>query len=115
MQKPANLDLVMYQGASWDYQLTWNVSNAPVDLTSYTARMQVRPTYDSTAVALSLTTGSGITLGGTAGTILLEASAVTTAGVAEGQYVYDLELVTASNGVTRLVGGNFIVDPEVTR
>jgi hypothetical protein len=77
--------------------------------------MQVRETYDSTTPVLSLTSGSGITLGGTAGSIILEATATTTAGVPSGQYVYDLELVTGGGYVTRLLEGNFTVDPEVTR
>jgi hypothetical protein len=115
MQAPATLNLTCYQGASFDYTLTWNLGGSAVNLTNYTARMQVRSTYDSTAVALSLTSGSGITLGGTAGTIFIEASPTTTAAIASGQYVYDLELVTPGSAVTRLVEGNFVVDPEVTR
>jgi hypothetical protein len=77
--------------------------------------MQVRDSYDSHTAVLSLTSGSGITLGGTAGSIILEATATTTAGVPSGQYVYDLELVTGGGYVTRLLEGNFTVDPEVTR
>jgi hypothetical protein len=77
--------------------------------------MQVRDSYDSHTAVLSLTSGSGITLGGTAGSIILEATAITTAGVPSGQYVYDLELVTGGGYVTRLLEGNFTVDPEVTR
>lgn len=119
MQAPATLNLNCWQGASWDYHLTWTTTagtvTTPVDLTNYTARMQVRQTVDATAVALSLTSGTGITLGGTAGTIYLEASATTTAGVAGGQYVYDLEIVSAGGNVTRLLEGTFMVDPEVTR
>jgi hypothetical protein len=124
MQAPASLNLTMYQGASWDYTLTWTTTagsvTTPVDLTGYTARMQVRETQSSTATVLSLTSGTGITLGGTAGTILLEASATTTAGIAtsinpQNQFVYDLELVSGAGYVTRLVEGNFFIDPEVTR
>lgn len=120
MQAPGELDLTMYQGASWDYQLTWTTNGTAVDLTGYSARMQVRETQASTAVILSLTSGSGITLGGTAGTIYLEASATTTAGIAaqstpKTAYAYDLELVSGAGYVTRLVEGNFFVDPEVTR
>jgi hypothetical protein len=77
--------------------------------------MQVRDSYDSHTAVLNLTSGSGITLGGTAGSIILEATATTTAGVPSGQYVYDLELVTGGGYVTRLLEGNFTVDPEVTR
>jgi hypothetical protein len=118
MQAPGTLNLTMYQGASWDYTLTWQVAGTPVNLTGYSARMQVRESTDATAVVFSLASGSGITLGGTAGTIFLEASATTTAAIASPanmQYVYDLELVSAGSAVTRLVEGCFFVDPEVTR
>jgi hypothetical protein len=115
MQAPGTLNLTCYQGATFDYLLTWTISGTAVNLTTYSARMQVRTTYDATAVALSLTNGSGITLGGTAGTIYIEANPTTTAAIAAGQYVYDLELVTSGSAVTRLVEGTFTVDPEVTR
>ena len=117
MQTPGKLDLVAYQGASWDYTLTWLAGGTPVNLTAYTARMQVRETFDSTGTILSLTSGTGITLGGTAGTIYLEASATTTAGfdgTPNKQFVYDLELESAGV-VTRLVEGTFTINPEVTR
>lgn len=117
MQAPGVLNLVAYQGASFDYTLTWLAGGTAVDLTSYSARMQVRESYDAGTAILSLTSGSGITLGGTAGTIYLEASAAVTAGLdgtPNKQFIYDLEL---ENGgvVTRLVEGNFTVNPEVTR
>jgi len=115
MQAPATLNLNCWQGANFDYSLTWQTNGTAVNLTGYSARMQVRETYDSTTPVLSLTSGSGITLGGTAGSIILEATATTTAGVPSGQYVYDLELVTGGGYVTRLLEGNFTVDPEVTR
>lgn len=118
MQAPATLNMTCWQGASFDYTLTWKLNNVPVDLTAYSARMQVRETYDSTATILALASGSGITLGGTAGTIYIEASPVTTAALdatPSGQYVYDLELISGGSAVTRLVEGNFIIDPEVTR
>jgi hypothetical protein len=117
MQTPGKLDLVAYQGASWDYTLTWLAGGTPVDLTNYDARMQVRESYDSTAVILDLVAGTGITLGGTAGTIYLEASATVTAGfdgTPNKQFIYDLELESAGV-VTRLVEGTFTINPEVTR
>lgn len=115
MQAPATLNLNCWQGASFDYNLTWLLNGTAVNLTGYSARMQVRETYDAHTAVLSLVSGTGITLGGTSGSILLEASATTTAGVPSGQYVYDLELVTGGGYVTRLLEGNFTVDPEVTR
>jgi len=117
MQSPGVLNLSCYQGASWDYTLTWTTGGTPVNLTGYTARMQVRDGYDGSTAIVSLTSGTGITLGGTAGTIVLALSAIATSAIdatPSGQYVYDLELVNGST-VTRLVEGTFIVSPEVTR
>ena len=117
MQSPGRLDMDCYQGASFDYTLTWQTGGTPVNLSGYTARMQVRDTYDGGSAVVSLTSGTGITLGGTAGTILVALTATQTAAIdatPSGQYVYDLELVNGAT-VTRLVEGTFIVSPEVTR
>jgi len=117
MQSPGRLDMDCYQGASFDYTLTWQTGGTPVNLSGYTARMQVRDTYDGGSAVVSITSSTGITLGGTAGTILVELTATQTAAIdatPSGQYVYDLELVSGST-VTRLVEGTFIVSPEVTR
>ena len=111
-----NYDITCDQGATFSRVITWKNSNGtPIDLTNYTARMQVRANYPSTTVVLELTTvNGGITLGGALGTITLAATATTTAAIAADQYVYDLELITGSN-VTRVVEGSFTVTPEVTR
>lgn len=41
MQAPATLNLICYQGASFDYDLTWTTNGTAVNLTGYDARMQV--------------------------------------------------------------------------
>ena len=109
-------DITCDQGATFSRVITWKNSNGtPIDLTNYTARMQVRSNYPSNTVILSLTTeNSGIALGGVLGTITLAATATATGAIAADEYVYDLELITGSN-VTRVVEGSFTVTPEVTR
>jgi|LauGreDrversion4_2_1035121.scaffolds.fasta_scaffold00642_3 hypothetical protein len=113
----AKYDIVCDQGATFSRIFTWQDDAAnPVNLTGYTARMQVRDEADSSTAALSLTTeNSRITLGGTAGTITLLVSATDTAAVVAGEYVYDLEIVSGAGTVTRLIQGCFTVDAEVTR
>jgi len=113
-QQPGDLDLRMYQGATFRYVLTWLEDDVAKNLTNYTARMQVREHINATTTLLDLTSGSGITLGGAAGTITIEVAATTTDDIKPGLYVYDLELVTGST-VTRLVEGTFMVSGEVTR
>jgi hypothetical protein len=115
MQAPGYLDLECWQGANFDYQLTWTVGGSAVNLTDYSSRMQVRQYADSTATVFSFVNGTGITLGGTAGTITLAAVATATSPVEAGQYVYDLELVSGAGYVTRLVEGSFVVYAEVSR
>jgi hypothetical protein len=118
MSAPAGIyNIVADQGATFARQLTWkDTAGAPVDLTAYTARMQLRTAIDATGAAvLELTTENNrIVLGGTAGTIDLTVAATAMAAVAASTYVYDLELVDGSV-VTRLVQGTFELRGEVTR
>lgn len=115
------------QGTTLNKVLTWKdnqVTPQPINLTGYTARMQVRPSQSSSTINHEFTTeNGGITLGGALGTITITASAIITAGwtwtIPSGQTkpqgVYDLELVDGSGSVTRLIQGTITLDPEVTR
>ncbi len=113
MITPGRYNITAYQGATYDLSLSWSIGGTAVNLTNYTAAMQVRDSYDSDPV-LSLTNGSGITLGGTAGTIGISVSASTMGSIVAGQYLYDLELNSGS-AITRLVQGIFNIEAEVTR
>ncbi len=111
-------NLEINQGATLALVATWKDSaGTAVNLTGYTARLNVRETYSSSSAILTLTTeNGGITLGGSAGTITLSASATTTAALtAPFSGVYDLELVSGGGVVTRLLEGVATVSPEVTR
>lgn len=110
--------LVIEQGATLDRTFKWkDGEGALVDLTGYTARCQVRASYTSETKILDLTTeNSGIELGGAAGTIRLKVSAATTAAISlTGLGVWDLELVSPSGVVTRLLEGRVVLSREVTR
>ena len=116
---PAGIyDIIIEQGATFNFALIWrDPSGMPINLTGYTARMQVRQTVTQPDPApLSLTTeNGGITLGGPAGPINVLATPVQTAGLSFRAGVYDLELVSPGGEVTRLVQGSVVVSPEVTR
>lgn len=119
--------------------------HVPMNLTGYTARMQIRATADAATAILSLTSSpaAGLTLGGAAGTITaqlthtqltegasgLDLSSITApeAWVLEESpdgsrlrgfgkvAAWDLELVDGSGNVTRLLKGQVVFDAEVTR
>lgn len=116
---PAGLyNIIADQGATFSRTITWTDSaRNPINVTGYTARMQVRATLESTQTVLELTTQNNrISLGGALGTVTLTVSAADMTNVSADKYVYDLELVAPTTGVVnRLVQGNFVVRGEVTR
>ena len=113
----AQYDLVIDKGATLSRTFQWRDSTgAPVNLAGYTARMQVRKTLLAPTPDLDLTTeNGGITLGGADGTIMLYASDAVTAAVTSASGVYDIELVSGGGFVTRLLEGQVVFTPEVTR
>ena len=109
-------DILIEQGATYSQVVTYKESGVAVNLTGYTARMQVRSTLESATTVVELTTANGrIALGGAAGTITLTISATDTAALTAGRGVYDLELVSGSGIVTRLLQGVATISRNVTR
>lgn len=87
----------------------------PVDLTDYTARMQVRAAIDSDIVLLALSTDDGTIEVEVEGRVTLVVPPELTAGAIWRTGVYDLELISPTGEVIRLVGGPVTLVPEVTR
>ena len=134
---PARHDITANQGETLNLHLSYTDSNdSVIDLSSYTAELQVRRTHYSSDKLLHLTgttsgfggatagiTGAtgGIYLnrnsgntGGETGGILIVAGATGTSLIPGGKHLYDLEI--NSNGtVTRLIEGRFECPSEVTR
>lgn len=109
-------DITVEQGATFTLSATWKDSTgALVNLTGYSARMQIRETYESEDIILSFTsTGGSIVLGGALGTIVVTGAATDTAKIPMTPAVYDLELENAGV-VTRLLQGKATITQEVTR
>lgn len=88
----------------------------PVNLTGWTARMQIRSSVSDSNIIIELnTTNGGIVLGGAAGTINLLATAAQTALFTFQNAVYDLTLTDPTGVVTNLLAGNVSLVLEVTR
>ena len=109
-------DILIEQGATFSQVITYKEAGVAINLTGYTARLQVRSTLESATSVVELTTAnSRIALGGAAGTITLTISATDTAALTAGRGVYDLELVSGSGIVTRLLQGVATISRNVTR
>jgi hypothetical protein len=113
MFEPGVYNIQAYAGATFDRSFSIQVGGTALNLTGFTSAMQVRSAADASSALISLTSGSGITLGGTAGTIdvLISASQM---NVDAGSYSYDLELVNGAV-VYRVLQGAFNVSGNVTR
>ena len=86
-----------------------------VDITGYTARMQLRSLPNDPYAVLTLTETSGITIDGPTGTLAVRATAAQTAAIIAGPYYYDLEITSPTGVRTRIVQGELNVNAEVTR
>ena len=113
MANPIPSSVYIDQGRDFTFVVTYNDSTGtPVNLTGYTASFEVSTDYNTTATLALTTSNGGVTLGGSAGTITIHATATQTMIVA-GNYVAEL-VVTSGGGVqTSLLKGPFVVKPKV--
>lgn len=115
---PAGLhNITIEKGATFRITFTWRDSDGDlVDLTGYTARMQIRRSISYATADVSCTTeNSKIALGDALGTVQITIPASETEDLAFTTGVYDLELIDADDFITRLVEGSVAIKPEVTR
>lgn len=116
----ATFDLSIEQGTTFVREFVWktdvNGVQTPVNLTSYTARMQIRRTSASSTILFEATTANGkLTIPNyTDGKIVLTVTANESTAWKWREAVYDLE-VQVGDTVTRLLNGAVEVIPEVTR
>jgi len=120
-------DITLEQGATFDLPLRYRTpAGVAVNLTGYSAKMQVR---EAPASALfvefnsSLTANGFIWLTGSAenredganGNLRIFMTAANSAALPRFAGRYDLELRDGAGYVTRLLEGQFRVEPEITR
>lgn len=120
--QPITYNLVIVRGETYVRPFLWQTGDplAPVDLTGYTARMQIRPSWLTPGITpdtalVSLTDTDGIALGGATGTITITISDTRTSALTIDSGVYDLELIAPVTGmVTKFLRGKVTVLPEAT-
>lgn len=104
------------QGTSLVKQIVWKDSNgSPINLTGYTARMQVRPNVDSEVLLELSTTNGRIVITPLTGTITLNFTPANTVGTYWTKGKYDLEMTSGNGFVTRLIKGTINLSKEITR
>jgi len=90
--------------------------NQPIDLTGFTARMQLRTKLDDVSFIKELTTeNGGIILDNTLKTIKLYISAADTSESEFSSALYSVELISSGGEVTAFITGTLSLVKEVTR
>ena len=112
---PAEVDLCLPQGQTWDTEIVWESDGTAVDLTGWTARMMLRTTTEAASPTVSLSTATSTMTALSNGTIGLSYSAISSAAITAATYLYDLEVVNPSGNVRRLMQGRAVVSREITR
>ena len=118
------------QGSTVDFEIVYKDSNSdPIDLTLYTARMQLRPSIGSDIVHMTLSSslnpcGTGLNMSGsnsanppTSGSIGIFISAASSSLLDFNEAVYDLEIASGSGNcanVTRILQGKVKLSKNTT-
>jgi predicted ABC-class ATPase len=108
-------DFTIEQGATFEQRFILKRLGVLLDLTGYSARMQLRQAVESAAIALELTTENARIELTPEGTMRWIVDAVTTAALPRTGYVYDTELVDPTGKVDRIFEGKVTISAEVTR
>lgn len=101
------------QGDTFRFAFRYEISGEPVNLSGYTIKMQVRESAGSNNLYLSLTNGSGVTIGG-AGNNRVSFYAQNLNDVPIGRWQYDIEFTEPGGDKFTYLGGPFICTNQVS-
>lgn len=105
------MNIVIDQGS--DFEVTVNMAdanNVPTNLTGFVGSAQMRKHYTSLTA-----TNFNVVVSANTGRVALSMNSATSGVLTPGRYVYDCELASSSNVVTRIIEGIVTVSPSVTR
>lgn len=111
---PGRYNISVYQGTTFTLAPVWKIDGLPVNITGYTADMQVRPSVDG-ALLVELSTANGrAVIDGAIGKITFTLTAEETSVLPSGTYFYDFNLTAPDDTVTKILTGSFVVQNSVT-
>jgi hypothetical protein len=111
------LDILIRQGDKFELNVQAKNQDGTVkDLTGYTARMQVRPTPESSTILLEASTANGrISINAPGGIVMISVGADVTSPLTWNVASYDLEVATTAANTFKLIEGYASLSKEVTR
>jgi hypothetical protein len=111
----AKFNLVCDQATTFNFQFQILNNQTPIDLTSYTGTMTVRPFVGASTTTVVASTANGrMVIDGSNGRVTVTLSAAITGDIPAARYAYDLVLDSGST-IIRYLEGKFIVTGAVTQ
>jgi len=104
----------LYIDQGTDFSVTVDVTDSAgevLELSGYTASAQIRKTYSSSSVSATFSTS----IAELAGQVTLSLTDTQTSALESGRYVYDLNITSGAGLITRVIEGQAIITPGVTR
>lgn len=114
MFNPGRYNISVYQGTTFTLAPVWKVDNLPVDLTGYSADMQVRDISNNLITELSTANGRAVISTGL-GQTTFTLTATQTAAIAVGTYTYGFNLTAPGGYVYQILNGAFVVNASVVQ
>lgn len=104
-------NLIIDQGSDFSADIDLvDVNGAVYNLTGYTVAAQMRKNYASSSASTFSASHNS-----TGGKITLTLTSSSTATIEPGRYLYDVEIRSSGNVITRVVEGIVTVTPGITR
>ena len=105
-------NLFVDAGSSYNNIITVSTpTGAPLDLTGYTIKSQIRKSYTSTIFH----TFTSNVYNAASGRIKLELTAAQTEAIVPGRWLYDVEITSSTGVKTRVIEGVVTVTPQITQ
>ena len=109
-QSGASTEMTLYRGKSLAFEVVWG-GPSPIDITGYTASLQVRSHTGRLLMELSSANGRVVNGGGNGRLAFAAPPAVTRAVDTHG--TYELELTAPTGHVYRVISGNVAIEEEI--
>lgn len=109
--------MTIEQGSTFNLLVYWkNSANNPIDMTNYTAKMQIRSSTGASVKLLEISSDSGeIEIYPLQGSLNVKIGYLQTQQLEPSVAVYDLELYAPTGEVYKLLKGRVRIEGEVTR
>jgi len=114
--QPGRYNITVVNGTTFTLAPIWQIDNLPVDLTGYSADLQVRDISNNLIVEMSTSNGYATisaALGQT--TFSLTATQTSAANLPAGNYNYAVNLTDSSGNVYQILQGAFTVVASVVQ